>query len=108
MTQEEILQANIISLLGLQALPDERKAAMLEQMTRLVQKRLLIRMTDELGDLPETEVQELESLPDEEKINFLAAHIPRFVEIVQEEIMKVKQEMVESLNPPATAGRTGR
>ena len=95
MKSQDLLQDNIIELLGLQTLPDERKQALVDKMTELVQKRLILRLMEQLADEDAKKMAELEQTP-VEMMNFVSEKFPNLEDIVNEEIIKVKQEMFEA------------
>lgn len=95
MKSQDLLQDNIIELLGLQTLQDERKQALVDKMTELVQKRLVLRLMEQLADEDAKKMAELEQTP-VEMMNFLSEKFPNLEDIVNEEIIKVKQEMFEA------------
>ncbi len=59
MIDQEILKQNIISALGIDSLPDEEKAALIDQMGELVEKRVVLRLMQEL---PKEAHEEFEKL----------------------------------------------
>jgi len=90
-----LLEANIIEELGLESLPEERKIAIVQMMTDLVQKRVMLRIMEILSEAEKDEFEKLlkekgESAP--EVAEFLKEKIPNLDEIVKEEIIKVKEE----------------
>lgn len=91
---KDLLNENIIGLLGLEALPDEEKLSLLNKMSELVWKRVLLRIMERFS---EEEARELEAiLNDEEKVfQYLSDKSPDFLDILKEEIVKIKAEMVE-------------
>lgn len=95
-TRKEFIDENIIELLGLQALPYEKKARLLEQMSNLIERRIMLRIMDELKDEDKDKMVEIEK--DSEKIaNFLAEKVPNLEDLIKEEILKVKKELYENL-----------
>ena len=94
MLNKQILQQNIIVLLGIEALSDEKKIALLDKMTELVQKRLLVRV---LKELPEKDRSDLFAAVDTddktamEKV--LSGKVPNITEMIEEEIVKLKEEI---------------
>ncbi len=91
-----IAEQNIISILGIESLPDERKVAMVEQITTLVQKRLLNRVLDMLSQTERDEFGKLLDEADQQRTNeFLERHVPNMPELLEEEITAVKQELSE-------------
>ena len=94
---KKLLEANIIEALGLEALPEERKIQIVQMATDLVQKRLMLRVMEQLT---EEEKDEFEKVLGGKDIDLAAAEfiknkVPNFDEMVQEEIIKVKQELIE-------------
>ena len=91
-TYSELLQANIIGIMGLESLPDEEKSALLDKMQDLVQKRVGLRVMDELSDEDALKMAEFENDP-EGALTFIAQKMPDFETIVNDEIVKLKAEM---------------
>ena len=92
---QSLLNENIIALLGLEALTNEEKIQMLDKMSLLVQKRVLLRIMDLLQDEDADVMATLENNP-QEMMAFVAEKVPNFTEIVEEEIMKLKAEMLNA------------
>ncbi len=87
------VNGNIFQELGLGQLPDERKSELLEQMNELVHKRLMLRI---ISQLPEAVAQELEGVDDmsnEERLNVLVQYVPNLSDMILTEIEQVKAEM---------------
>jgi hypothetical protein len=97
MTAAELLNANIIALLGLEALPEDQKIAMVQKMTVLVQKRLANRVSELLTDEEADEVAAMGDAP-EDILNYLAEHVENLDQLVEAEIVKLKQEMLTVAN----------
>jgi succinate dehydrogenase flavin-adding protein (antitoxin of CptAB toxin-antitoxin module) len=94
---KKFLEANIIEVLGLESLSDEQKIKMVQQMTDLAQKRLMLRVMEQLT---EEEKDEFEKILGGQDVDLAAAEfiqnkVPNFDEMVKEEIVKVKQELIE-------------
>lgn len=87
------LSQNIIKLLGLEALPDEEKARLVERMAALVERRLTVRLAKELSD---ADAAELESFVPggEAAAAFLREKFSNLDAMALEEIERVKQEAV--------------
>jgi len=89
-------QQNIINILGIESLPDERKAALVEKMSELIQKRLLVRI---LGSLTDEQVEEFQELL--EKNNqadtdaFITQNVPDLGEWLIEETNQIKKELAD-------------
>ncbi|MFZ5364931.1 MAG: hypothetical protein ACOZBH_01875 [Patescibacteria group bacterium] len=96
MTKKEILNANIINLLGIEALPQDRQVSILDQVSDLVQRRIVLRVMDSLKDEQKEKMAALEN--DYEALaEYLAKNIPGLEKITQEEIIKVKTELLDVL-----------
>lgn len=91
--------AHILTELGLENLPVEEKSTILEQLTSLVQKRVMVRILetltddqkDEMGQLLEKNGGDSSTLTD-----WLSEKMPNIGAIVQEETEKVKTELLSS------------
>lgn len=89
-------QQNIIKILGIESLPDEKKVEMVEKISTLVQKRLLLRLVESVPADKQNELSGLLEKPDQNQFNaFLAANAPQFPEWLAEEVTKVKQELAD-------------
>jgi len=95
MATMDLLNENIIGLLGLESLPDAEKAAMIEKMTTLIQKRLMLRVMDALSEEDAKQMAEMEKNP-QEILAFIAEKVPNFEAIVKEEVVKLKEEMLKA------------
>ena len=94
-TAKDLLNENIIGLLGLESLPDEEKVAMLEKMSDLLQKRIALRVMDQLAEEDQKKMAEMEKNP-QEILGFIAEKVTNFDEILKEEVVKLKQEMLDA------------
>jgi len=87
---------SIIDILGIQALPDERKAELVDKTTELVQKRLLVKIFDVLPEGKRDEFEQALDSEDPAKINdFLAENVPNLQDLVKEEVNSIKQQFTE-------------
>jgi len=89
---QELLQSNIIELMGLEALPGEQKDALISQMQDLITIRVSNRVTEEMSDEDVGKLAEFENNP-AGAMEFLANSVPGFEGVVQDEIVKLKAEM---------------
>lgn len=95
MIDKKILQQNIITALNLKSLPDERKARLLTKMAELAEKRLLLRVLEEMKDEDADYFAKNVADKDEEaKAKFLQEKFPNFIEMMQEELVKAKNEVM--------------
>ncbi len=92
----DLSQENIISLLDIGTLPDERKVAIVEKATELVQKRLLVRVFENLDEVKRKELNKLIDHGQNKEISdFITANSPDFPTWIDEEVLKVKQELAD-------------
>ena len=91
------MEANIIEALGLEPLPDEQKIKMVEMMSTVVQKRLMLRIMEQLSETDKDEFEKILGGEDADlaAAEFIKNRVPNFDEMIQEEIIKIKQEMIE-------------
>lgn len=87
-------QQNVIKLLGMESLPDDRKLSILTKITELVEKRLIARMLKELSEAKQSEFAKiLEKNQPESTQNFISANFPDFQNWLVEEVNKIKQDL---------------
>jgi len=98
MIDKKLLEANLIKLLELELLPLDKKVKILQQTAELVQKRLMVRLLNQLNDTEQKEFLDLLDAEgrEAEKEEFLARHFPNLEELMDEEIVKVKGDLKES------------
>lgn len=95
MLDKTLLQQNIISLLGLQDLPPERQIALVERIVELVEKRVTLRLMNELNEDQLSLASTIFSTgTDEEKTAFLQS-LPNLQPMLEEEVLKIKQELLD-------------
>lgn len=87
---------NIFTALGLDNLPEEKKAELLKDMTELVEKRVMARIVEEMSVEQKEEFDKLvENNANPEEINvFLQNGFPNFLKIFEEETNRVRSEML--------------
>jgi hypothetical protein len=85
------LKENIIAQLGLQELPEDKRAELLDQMAQLVERRVMLRLIDQLSEDDVAAIAELEERP-EELLAFMAKKVPDISVLISEEAEKVKAE----------------
>lgn len=85
-------------MLGLQDLPEERKAELTQKMGSLVERDVMLRVLDQLSDAEQDEFQKLiEQHPDdlEKMYAFIEAKVPNADEIVKESIESLRGELLQ-------------
>jgi hypothetical protein len=91
---KDLLNENIIGLLGIESLPEKDKIALVSKLAELVMKRVMLRAMSQLSDADAKAINEMPN--DEEKIlTYIGEKVPNFMDIVKEETIKVKAEMAE-------------
>lgn len=94
MLDKELLEKNIIQILGIEALPDEKKLDLIDKLTNLVEQRVFLRIVELLPEDGKKELLEAIEIKDEQKVQTLISEkINNLDEILEEEIIKAKQEM---------------
>ncbi len=89
-------QQNIINILGIQNLADEKKLQVIEKVTKLVQNRLVLRIFESLDALRQREFSEILEKDDQDSLaEFLDRFAPNLIELLNEETSKVKLELKE-------------
>lgn len=93
MLDEKQLHENIISLLGIEKLPEEQKILLLHKMSGLLQKRIAARVLEQLDvqdqqsfvNSKDKEEGKIKAILEKKNIDVLA--------LVQEEVLKLREEM---------------
>ncbi|MBI3231636.1 MAG: hypothetical protein HYZ51_00965 [Candidatus Doudnabacteria bacterium] len=91
-----IAQQNIISLLALEKLSDEKKAAMVEKMIAIIEKSVFARILKQLSEPKKSELLDLLGKKDQKTLeDFMQSSVPNFLELLEEETLKLKEDMVK-------------
>ena len=94
MLDQKKLAENIISILGIAALPDEQKLALLDKMSNLAQKRVSLRVLEQLNQDEQAAFMAATADNNEAKVKeILAAKGIDLAILVQEEVIKLKQDL---------------
>lgn len=96
---KDVVHENIITLLGLSALPLAERAHMLERMTEVVMKRVLLRVLDTLPDA-DTKATLLSAVEEDNAFvveDVIQKYVADFAGLVAEETVQVKQMLVEDV-----------
>ena len=95
---QDFLQKDLITELGLQALPDDKKEEMVLRIGELIQQNVVLRIVSEM---PESDKDEFEKVLGEDSgektMEFLQAKFPNLNQVVEEEITKFKQEAISQM-----------
>lgn len=98
MTDQEILDINIISALGIESLAEEQKVALLNDMATLVMKRTMLAVIETLSESQKNELEALVSGEGAESpaiSEFLKNNVSSIDTMMQKELIAVKREMIE-------------
>lgn len=95
MENKNLLEKNIISELGLDDLSEEKKTGLINKISELVEKRITLRLMREIGKEKVNDFSKLEKQDDDAKMKFLQDNVPNLESVIQEEVVKVKKEIIE-------------
>lgn len=95
---KDYLNENLISLLGLEALAADKKEAMLERMTDLVQKRLMLGLMKELSIEEGQSLEKAIEAEPKKALDFLADRFPDLEKRLLSEVAKLKEELATAVN----------
>lgn len=101
LSDQEVLELNIISALELQALPEEQKVQLLNNMATLIQKRSMVAMLELLSEDDKKALEELIAAEGEESAkiaDFLRTHIDDIEGIFRRELVALKREVLEDMS----------
>ncbi|MBI2410322.1 MAG: hypothetical protein HYV32_00300 [Candidatus Kerfeldbacteria bacterium] len=90
------LPRNIFEQLGLADLPEQEKMDLLTTMTELILKRTMVRVGERLDALNLSEPERkkiMEVVSDEERFVTIQQYVPEMPDIMQEEIVRLREEM---------------
>ncbi|MCH7759559.1 hypothetical protein IID20_04345 [Patescibacteria group bacterium] len=89
----EVLGQNIIATLGLEKLPDQEKAILIDQMAKLVEKRVVLGLLERLSAGDNEKFEKISENDTQVKIEFLQQRFPDLTNIIEEAVVKLKKEM---------------
>ncbi len=85
---------NLIKILGIESLPDERKLELIDKASALVEKRIFLRLLNSLTDQKRQEFENLLDSENSEAIGlFMEQNAEDLPQWITEETLKIKQEM---------------
>ncbi len=91
----EILEKDILELLGLEDLPEDQKRDLLTKMGELIEDRITLRILDFLTEEDRKKMDELlEKGKEKELDEFLKEKVPNLEELVLAEVLSFKEELV--------------
>lgn len=92
------ISQNFLEELGLNNLTEDKKVQLLDDMGRMINQNIIMRVVDAMSEDDKNEFDKVigENMENPEAIlNFLKSKVPNFDMIVSEEIEKFKKESVE-------------
>ena len=98
---DDILKENIIKSLGIDALPQEQQEEALAKIGNMIFQGVLMKVMENMAEADRDEFEKLLSEKNNEPeaiLNFLRSKIANLDEIVNEEIIKFKQESANFMN----------
>lgn len=94
MANQSFIEKSIFGILGLEHLPLTDRVLITNELVQLIQRRMMVRVVDELNDDALKTFTELVEAGQEHKFNeFIEEYIPNYYDILTEETLKVKEEM---------------
>lgn len=99
MDTKDLLETNMLDVLGLMKLPEPRKTELLTRMTEVIQDRISDRVLESLSAEDRSAFDQLlEHGAGEEDVNtFLNVKVPEYHQIAAEEIIRFKQQMLSDV-----------
>ena len=97
--QNDNLKNDVLAQLGLGNIPDEKKAEIISKISELAQKRIILRVTEEMSeDQRENFEKFLETEEDPAKIeNYIRENIPNIDSIIEEEMSLLKNDVLSQM-----------
>lgn len=100
--QNDLINKNIIDLLNLGQLPKPQQAILLDKMTDIINQRLLSRISDSLDKDKQKELERfLDQGTEQELEDFIIKSVPDFLDILTEETLKLKNEVLGKIKKEA-------
>lgn len=89
----QLLQENIIRLFGISSASSPVKSQILSRLVDLVEKRVMVIILDRLSTAEQEQFFAiLENGTDEERTVFLQTHVPDVGKVIDQEVIRVKQQ----------------
>ena len=98
LTDQEVLESNLISSLHLESLADDHKIQLLNNIATLVQKRAMLEIIATLSEAQQAELDTIVTASGAESeavAEFLKNNVSNMEEIVTRELVAVKRELME-------------
>ncbi len=94
---QNILSKEMITEWGLQNLPEMKQVEMVDRIGRLLYQAVMVRSLDILSEKEQTELDLLldeDTTTPQDVLKFLASKIPTFEQMRQEEVAKLKEDLL--------------
>jgi len=99
MANQGLFEKNIISLLGLEELPDSEKERLLNRISNIVQKKVFLRVMDELSEEQQDEFLQALDAQDQVTVErILKDNVENLEEIIKEEVVNIKEDLKDTVN----------
>lgn len=93
--QASYLDEHILNALQFHYLPEDKRVELMDSMVETVNQRLLLRIFQALDKKNQAEYQKLaEKGTTKEMQSFVEKHVPNFLDLVVEEVEKLKKEVL--------------
>lgn len=100
LNDDDMFALDLIVALGMEAEPDEEKAAFLGEVTKTLQKALFLRIHQSLDETKKQEFSQALETGDITTMNsFLEANVPNYEDLVREETVKLKRALLTGNMP---------
>jgi hypothetical protein len=94
MEKNNLFYSNIITALGIENLPDDKKVVLIDRIAAVVEQRVALRL---MKKLDEAAYKKFESLTEGDRIGFLAQVFPDLEAVVREEVATIKGELMNEI-----------
>ncbi len=96
--QQTIQFRDLLKDIGMENLPIEKQAGIIEKISRIVYKRILLRILDRLSDEEAMEIDALLEKKDYERVDeYIRDKAPDFITILKQEIEEVRADIIERM-----------
>lgn len=98
LNDQQVLEANIITALNLQGLPDDRKLALIQKVATLVQKAVQLRILKLLSVEDLQAFQQIIADAGEDSqaaVDFVKGKIPNLAALFEEELIAAKRNLIQ-------------
>lgn len=98
MADEQFINGQIMEQLNLNFLSEKERIELLDRMNEVINQRVLLRIFEQVGSRKQEIMTELlDKGTDKELEQFIRDNAPNFLEILQEEIMNLKKDLLAQI-----------